>query len=579
MNFPRQVLAIALLVCGCLSVPLTAAASGPADLVFLGGRVYTLNPDRPWAEAVAVRGGKIVAVGDATTLAERIGPGTRQIDLAGGILLPGFIDSHSHPLMGGAYIHTLALDTGADPAAWLHSVKAYAAAKPELEVIFGYGFLASTFGPQGPLASQLDSVVPDRPVFLMDEGMHAAWANTAALRRLAVDVDTPDPAPGFSYYKRDAKGSPTGYLLEDTALQGVEALGVITPDSVATGTADVIRAMNRYGVTATFDAGALGSEHLQESVLDQLAQNGQLTLHLVGSHFVGKPEHQARAVALTLEKKQRTGAKPYRIDTLKIMNDGTLEGRTAGMFNDYQGEPGNSGETIFTQAQLTRLVRDATEAGLDLHIHALGERTIAEALTAIEETRNTLPDSDNRITICHVQIIRDSEIERMAALGVVAQSTPLWASYDSYGEQFVSADQFDRYFRFNSFSQSGVRMSFGSDYPASGAGVLGMSPMLNIEIGHTRQYPGQPDAPVQPPVSERLDIASLIRGYTLDAAWQLRMEEHIGSVEVGKSADFVVLGASPFDVPAHQIHQIPVVQTWFQGEQVYAAVPTEAPLH
>src|SRR5690606_38298246 len=184
---------------------------------------------------------------------------------------------------------------------------------------------------------------------------------------------------------------------------------------------------------------------------------------------------------------------------------------------------------------------DAAGIDLDVHVHALGERAVHETLNAIEAARKAHPDTGSRFTICHIQVITDEDLPRFGELDVIAQSTPLWASYDTYGKQFVSEDQFQRYWRFNSLKELGVRLTFGSDFPASGAGTLGMSPIFQMEIGHTRQEAGNPDAPVQPRASERLDLDSLIRGYTIDAAYQLRMEDEIGSIEPGKKADLVVL--------------------------------------
>jgi len=163
----------------------------------------------------------------------------------------------------------------------------------------------------------------------------------------------------------------------------------------------------------------------------------------------------------------------------------------------------------------------------------------------------------------------DSDVKRFADLDVIAQSTPLWASYDEFGKEFVSDDQFNRYFRFNSLKEAGVKMSFGSDFPATGAGSLGMSPVFNMEIGHNRQTPEQKNAPIQPGKHERLDIATLIKGYTLDGAYQIHMDKQIGSIEVGKKADFVILDKDLFDVPRYEIHKVKVVETILGGQTVY----------
>ncbi|MCR8921200.1 amidohydrolase family protein [Dasania sp. GY-MA-18] len=560
-------LSAALAACSPGSPP---ASQAKADLILNNAKVYTVDEQQPWAEAVAVKDGKIVFVGSNQEVQQWAGDNTQLQDLAGKMLLPGFIDSHAHPAAGGAYVRSLSLDTYATPKDWVKAVADYAAANPDAPVLFGYGFLASAFGPEGPTAAQLDSVVADRPVFIMDEGFHGGWANSKAMQVLGINKNTPDITPGFSYYKRDAQGNPTGYFLEDAASAAVDALNIINPDSVALGTADVFDIMNSYGITAVFDAGALSIDDIQIEVLDKLYEQGEFTVRMVGSHAAMTPESYNTAIEKTVAKRNASKRPMYHINTLKIMDDGTIEGRTAGMFEDYQGEPGNKGTHVFSQAQMDHMVTEATAKDIDVHIHALGERAIADALNAIEAAKKAHPNSSSRHAICHVQVIRDQEIKRFAELGVTVQSTPLWASYDDFGEQFVSADQFNRYFRFNTLKEAGVKMAFGSDYPATGAGTLGMSPLFNIEIGHTRQSAGEPNAKIQPNINERLDIATLIRGYTINGAYQMHMEDQIGSISVGKLADFVVLADNIFEVDPYQIHKVAVSQTYLGGKLVYS---------
>lgn len=563
---------IALAACSVLAACDGGRPPG-VDAVYVNARAYTLNDAAPWAEALAVDDGRIVYVGDNRGALELAGAETVRHDLDGRMLLPGFIDTHMHPVAGGAYALALSLDTFGTVQDWVDAIGRYAAEHPELPVIFGYGFLASTFGPDGPTRQRIDAVVADRPVLIMDEGFHGAWANTRTLDLLNVTRDTPDPVPGFSYYKRDAEGNATGYLLEGTAGVAMDALDVITEETVVAGTAHVIDVLNGYGVTSIFDAGALGYEDSLARILKRLEDSGELTVRIVGSYRPDGPDDAPDAIDNAAAWRENLRGERYHYRVLKIMDDGTVEGRTAAMFEDYQGEPGNSGETVFTEAELTGLVSGAAARDIDVHIHALGERAVHEALNAIEAARGDMPDSASRYTICHLQVITDQDLPRFAELDVIAQSTPLWASYDTYGEQFVSEDQFSRYWRFASLEALGVRLTFGSDFPASGAGTLGMSPVVQIEIGHTRQAAGDPDAPVQPRESERLDIGTLIRGYTLDAAYQLRLEGEIGSLEVGKRADLVVLDRNLFEVDSYEIHEVDVRMTVLGGDIVYERRP------
>ena len=359
------------------------------------------------------------------------------------------------------------------------------------------------------------------------------------------------------------------YLAQQTGFAGFSKQVVITEDVVVEGTGIVVDIMNQYGVTAAFDAGVISEGTGVKTVLDRLEADGKLTLRLVGSYRPAGADEAHTAVANAKHWAETIKGKNYHYRMLKIMDDGTVEGRTAAMFEDYQGEPGNAGETVFTEAQMTAMISGAAAENIDVHVHALGERAIHETLNAIEAARASHPNTDSRFTICHIQVITDQDLDRFAELDVIAQSTPLWASYDEYGEQFVSEDQFNRYWRFNSLKERGVRLTFGSDYPASGAGTLGMSPVLQIEIGSTRQYAGEPEAPIQPRESERLDIETLVRGFTIDAAYQLRMEEDIGSIEVGKYADLVMLDQDIFKVDPYTIHETNVLLTLLGGDVVY----------
>lgn len=572
--FLKQFLLLVALITIVTMLGLTACSDNSknyADHVFVNGRLYTVDAEKTWAEAIAIRGDEIIFVGDNAGAEKWVGPETVHHDIAGKMMLPGFIDSHMHPVAGGAFATSLSLDTFGSVDDWITAIDEYAEANPNKPLLFGYGFLASIFGPVGPTRQQIDAVVGDRPVLIMDEGFHGAWANSMALEMLGITRDTIDPVPGFSYYKRDENGDATGYLLEGTAGSAMDSLNAITEQIVVDGTKLVFQIMNQYGVTSAFDAGAIGYEEILHKVLQQASSSGDMTVRVIGASRPKGPEDLDTAIANATLWRDTIRGENYHYRVLKLMDDGTVEGRTAAMFEDYQGEPGNSGETVFTQDELSTTVTAAAAENIDVHIHALGERAVHEALNAIEASRAVHPNSETRYTICHIQVILDQDLPRFAALDVIAQSTPLWAAYDTHGEQFVSEDQFSRFWRFKSLADLGVKLTFGSDFPASGAGTLGMSPLFNIEIGHTRQDPGDPDAPIQPRESERLDIDTLIRGYTINAAYQLHMENDIGSIEVGKQADVIVLSDNLFETDAYEIGKIDVELTIQGGKVVYQA--------
>ena len=539
------------------------------DLAIVNARIYTVDESRPWAEAVVIRNDTIIYVGDEAGAAQHIGPDTLVRDVGGKLALPGFIEAHMHFMSSGSTAGVLELNIEQSIDEWVAAIDAYAAANPGKPVVFGYGFIASKFGDAGPHRKLIDAVVPDRPVIILDEGWHTAWVNSAALDALNVTQDTQDPIPGYAYYKRDENGDATGYLLEDVAFDASDILYPVTEDAVVEGLGMMTDVMNGMGITTAFDASAKEFDmNFIKRTLDRLAKRGELTVRIVGAATTDSADDVERAVDRAEAWGEYIKGDGFHYNALKIFSDGTLEARTAAMFEDYQGNPGNAGHTIFSEAQLATMMTDAASRGIDVHVHALGERAVHEALNAVSVAREAHPDSPTNFVLVHIEVIADQDIPRFAELGVYAQTSPLWFSYDEYGEQFVSDDQFQRYWPVRSLEREGARLAFGSDFPATGLGIAGMHPLLNIETGHTRQIPGRPDSPVQPRANERLSLESLVHGYTLGPAQMLHMEDRIGSIEVGKKADLVVLDQDIFAIDVYAIHKARVLMTIMDGEIV-----------
>jgi predicted amidohydrolase YtcJ len=540
-----------------------------ADHVFVNGKVFTVDDDAPWAKAVAVKDDKIIYVGDEAGLGIFVGSDTVRHNLNGRLLMPGFIDSHTHSVLGGGYVNALAVNSWAPPEEVLKEISAYAENNKDLPVIFGFGHDSSVFGQKGPTKEMLDSVVSDRPVFLMDEGFHSGWANSKAMEMLGIDKNTPDLTPGFDFYKRDEDGNPTGWFYEATATKAMRDLNVFSVDNIVTGTQDVFEIMNGYGITSSYEAGDFEVTEMASEVHQRLKEADEYTVRMIGSLLITSRDEIEGAVEKLEKLSIATKNDPYKIRVLKILNDGTVEARSAGMYEDYQGEPGNQGSILLSQEELTGLVTKAASRNLDVHIHALGEQTIDQALNAIEAAQNANIDSHSRYTICHIQVMRRDAIKRFAKLNVIAQATPSWTSYDSAGEQFLSEDQFNRYYPLRSLEDAGVRLTFGSDYPSTGSGSLGISPLYNIEIGHTRQDAGEREGLIQPPVDERLSLERLVRGYTIDAAYQIGLEDQVGSIEVGKKADLIILEKNLFEADTYEINNIEIDLTMMNGNVVF----------
>jgi predicted amidohydrolase YtcJ len=558
----------------CLSVVLGLASlpalAESADVVYEGGKVYTMNAAQPWAQSVAVKEGRIVYVGSDAGAAAFIKPDTQRVQLAGKLMLPGFIDTHAHPVMAAGQSEMFELDLTAEIDDWLVAIRREVEAKPERSSYMGMGYLASKFGAKGPTKEMLDDIEAEKPLVVMDEGFHSMWMNTRAMELAEINKDTKDPIPGKHFYMRDAQGNPTGWALEAMAFMPVlMRLGMVSAESIAAGAEDVFSLFSGFGITTVYDAGMSQYESIAWPALAALDQKGALPFRVFGSHMIQDPSQLPKAIETLRGYQTKYQSERVYPQVMKIHNDGTKEAFTAAQFEDYVGQRGNKGGLLLEGRELQDFVIAVDKAGFDIHIHAIGDRAVAEALDAFEAARSAVPVSKQRYSIAHTELIRDQDLARFGQLDVVAQTTPYWFATDGKTEiAAIGKERADKLYRFRKVIDLGGKVSFGSDFPATGE-AFGVYPLANIEMGMTRKYYGEPEMPVTPPIKSVLSIQEMLRGYTLDAAYQLNMENHLGSLEVGKYADMVVLGGDLFESPVYEIHGIGVEMTISGGVVVY----------
>ena len=557
---PLAVALLTLLACG--SPPERPNA---ADHVFRNARVYTLDSRLPWAQAVAVGGADITYVGDSTGLEAYVGPETEVHDVGGRLLLPGFIDSHMHPVGTAALINGLQLEPTGSIQDWLEQVEEFAADHPEHKVIFGMGHRQTTFGPDGPHRSMLDAVVPDRPVVLLSSDGHSFWENSEALRLAGITRDTSDPQPGIAYYQRDSDGQPTGYILETFDI--VRALSPLADDQFGDGVEEFFGYLPYFGITTVMDAGTDESGLDRYDYLHDQARESRLPVRLELVYSMDPSDDDAVANFIAFRDRY-PASDSFRVSAIKIPLDGTVEARTAAIFEDYPGEPGNRGGMSFTPEQLLRVARAAEEADVDLHVHSIGDRATHVMLDVLEQVKSERGELRGRHTLCHVELVRDDDLQRIVDLGIIIQTTPYWHRPEGFDGIPVSRPDRPEAFRFRWLIDNRVRVTFGSDFPTT-IDDYGLPPLYNIEVGQTRRTQGRRDGARLGGETERLTVEQLIRGYTLDAAYQLRMEHLVGSIEVGKRADLVVLTDDIMQVPPERIHKVDVVLTMVDGRLVY----------
>ena len=543
---------------------------GDADFVFRNGPIYTVAGPTPWAEALAVKGNEIVYVGDEADAMALVGPGTRVVDLDGRLLMPGFVEGHIHPFLG-AFLSSgvdLQVPTKADALA---AIERYAKENPNGPVR-GFGWRVDMFGPEGPTRADLDRILPDRPAFFFAIDGHSLWANGKALEIAGVARDTPDPIPGFSYYQRDQNGDPTGYILEVDAVLGiVNAVEPISTDTMEQLLEAWLPKASAAGITSVFDAGVppVGSD--QGALIARYAdieKRGALPFRVVASYSV-KSAPVDDAVQKLTDIRNRVHTDLVSVDVVKIIGDGSQEGYTGWLLEPYADKPDSIGASPFTEEQWHQLVAQVDAAGFDVHIHACGERAARVGLDSIERAIAANPPRDRRHTVAHLVYVEDPDSSRFAKLGVIAQFSANWMSGDPDTLQNLAArygsPRKDLLYRTQEVLRSGGRISMGTDWPAAGY-FSTYKPLDSIQIGVTRQLIGEPDAPVLAPADQKLSVAEAVHANTLGAAYQLRLDDKVGSLEVGKLADLIVLDRNILDIDPHDIHATKVTMTMMNGQ-------------
>lgn len=551
----------------------TAAPPPDADFVFRNGAVYTVAGPAPWAEAVAVTGNTISYVGEEAGAMALAGPGTRVVDLDGRLLLPGFVEGHIHPFLG-AFLTSgvdLQVPTGADALA---AIAGYAKTNPDGPVR-GFGWRVDMFGPQGPTRADLDRVLPDRPGFFFAIDGHSLWANSRALEIAGVNRDTEDPIPGFSYYVRDSSGDPTGYVLEVDAVLGiVDAVEPISAQTMETLLESWLPKASAAGITSLFDAGVppIGDDQGKLiSLYADVEARDMLPFRVVASYSVKSPPVDDVVARLT-DIREQISTDLVQVGVVKIIGDGTQEGYTAWLLEPYADKPESTGGSPFTEQQWQQLIREVDAAGFDVHVHACGERTARTALDSIEQAVGVNPPRDRRHTVAHLVYVEDPDSRRFGELGVTAQFSANWMSADPDTLENLAArygqPRQDLFYRTQDVLKSGGRISLGTDWPAAGY-YSTYRPLDSIQIGVTRQLIGQPEAAVLSPADQRLSVEEAVHANTLGAAYQIRLDAQVGSVEVGKLADLIVLDKNIFDVDPHDIHSATVTLTMMNGKIVH----------
>jgi predicted amidohydrolase YtcJ len=544
---------------------------GPADLVLTGGHVHTVDPGRPRAEAVAVRGERIVAVGSAADVGALVGPRTRVIDLAGRMLIPGFQDAHVHPISAGVDQLECDVRDANDADAVLATIRAYAEANPDLEWIVGSGWSMGSFEHGTPRREALDAVVPDRPAFLPNRDGHSAWVNSRALELAGIDRDTPDPDDGR--IERDPDGTPAGTLHEGA---GALVERLLPPVDEAKRLAGLRRAqahLHSLGITAWQDAIVSPPD---QAVYRRAVEQGWLTARVELAMWWDA--HRGGEQIPELIERSRIGTfGRVRSNSVKLMQDGVLETYTGAMIDPYLGEDGapttNRGIRFIDPERLPHWVTQLDASGLQPHFHAIGDQAVRDCLDAVAAARAANGPSDTRPHIAHIQVIHPDDVRRFAGLDVVANAQPLWASHEEQMDvltiPFLGPERTTWQYPFGSLLRSGARLAMGSDW-----GVSSPNPLEELEVAVTRRIPAANPAhaewstrtPFLP--DQAISVEAAIAAFTSGSAFVNHLDD-TGSIAVGKLADLAVLDRDLLGTRADLPSLAHVIGTFVGGAAVF----------
>ena len=540
-----------------------------ADLLLTDLDVYCNDDRGTWGREIAIKDGRILAVGIADgDLAEfREGPNTEVISLPGRMALPGFQDAHIHAPFAGRNRRRVWLNDVVGRNEYLQIIADYAAAHPGEPWIIGGGWAMEAFPGGLPRKEDLDAVVPDRPVFLFNKDVHGAWVNSKTLELAGITKDTPDPSDGR--IERDAEtGEPTGMLHEGAAYTMNDTL-VPLPDA-AEWEAAILNAqshLHALGITAWQDAWITPGTH---EAYRALAHDGRLTARVVGALWWDR--HQGlEQIPQFLAQRENGVVGNYHATSVKIMTDGVLENYTGALLEPYcdgcGGHTDNHGLSYVEHDLLAAAATELDRLGFQVHMHAIGDRAVRNALDAVQAAREANGMSDHRHHIAHVQIVHPDDVPRFGQLGVVANCQPLWAQSDPQMEEltvpYLGAERVGMQYPFGSMLGTGARLAGGSDWSVTTANAL-----EEIDVMVNRRDPGSPDTPAFLP-EERVPLDVAVAAFTSGTAFVNHDEHDSGRLLPGMRADIAVLDRNIFALDEGTVADASVDLTLAAGTVVH----------
>jgi len=550
----------------------TACMPRTADTVYTNGRIYTVNEAQPWVEAVAIKDGKFMVVGSNADVEAVTGEGTEVVDLGGRMAMPGLIDVHQHVLSVAQDRANLTIEDPTDVDAMLEQIREYAAANPDLTFIRGGSWNLGVFPGNSPRKELLDEIVPDRPVYLISQTGHSAWANSKALEMAGISRETPQTNQ-IVYDADPDTGEPSGTVRE-FAMSMVERTLPATPtEPYASGLGSVMSEFSSYGFTSLKPAE--GSQSWMEGAA-YLESQGGLTMRL----FPAWDWRTSISLATEVEDADELIARWSDFETeliypryVKIYYDTSPDSYTALLLEDYEGRPGYKGQSNLGKEESLEAIATFNADGLGVLVHVLGDGGARELVDIFAEVRERNGDNGVPMHFSHGWMARPEDIQRLSAVGNTCIDFSPALSYPApeiIGSMVppLGEERYERFFNVRSAFETGIPVAFGSDWAS--ALIPEPNGFHQMQSWITRQDPQDPSSGTLN-ADQAIALKQAMRGFTLGGAECLGFgwEDKLGSIEEGKLADFVVLDRNLFEIPIAELYQTQVERTVLGGAVVF----------
>ena len=561
--------------------PVAEPAADAADLVLTNGTIQTMVSEDDTAEAVAVKNGEIVYVGTSEGVKDFIGEGTNVIDLAGKYVTPGFIDGHIHapgPYLTRETVLSL-MEYGADLEAYKAAAKEFVDSHPDYDIYLIEAFDLKAFPDSIPENSWLDEICADKPIKCTDVSTHGALLNTCAIEMCGITKDTPNPPKGVIY--KDSAGELTGYFSDCNTILGDLPSFNYTEEQYAEAFKAFQSEASSYGLTGIDSGGNLDNFDLgfETKVFHTLEAAGELNLRINSNFFFFAPLNAERAQTVidTIRENEKYASDFLNVRQVKFTVDGVPEGKSAFLLEPYDEAAGMDADYVSSPAaspeELKEFITAVNAAGYTVQTHCMGDASVKIAMDAYENSAKVNGNPDVRNKIAHVNLLTDEDVDRMAEYKVIAAMQPLWFYYDPFfsplEEQMFGTERFEREYHIRDMIDAGVIITGSNDYPVT----LDFAPLHAIEAGATQcsPYAGE-DQDIETytrNAAQAATVYEMLEMYTVNAAYGAFLNDRVGTIEVGKKADLVVLGDNLLTCDVKAISDVPVIYTISDGRIVY----------